>query len=496
MHSGPEWATVRRNPPVTTQGRMSRYRTTPDASSSLPKGIKYIIGNEGAERFSFYGMKTILVVFMTQYLVNETGALDVMSEEEAKGWYHLWSAAVYFTPLAGAILSDWLLGKFWTIMSLSVVYCFGHLALALDETRFGLAVGLTLIAIGAGGIKPCVSAHVGDQFGHRNAHMLPRVFGWFYIAINVGSFVSTLLTPVLLDKVGPWLAFGIPGVLMALATLMFWMGRHVFVHIPPGGLGFLKETFSGVGGATVAQLTVLYLFVAVFWSLFDQTGSAWVLQARYLDLDVMGVRVLPSQLQAINPFLIILFVPLFATVIYPAIDRIFPLSPLRKIAIGFFVAVPSFLIPAWVENQIPQELLIFGRLGIPFLDAPLHAFALPSIGWHVLAYVFITAAEVFISITCLEFSYTQAPKKMKSFIMGLYFAGSVAIGNLFTSGVNFWMESTGSASLEGAAYYMFFARLMLATAVVFVVVSPLYRGRTYIQGDDSDHLGPHDEPAA
>lgn len=473
---------------------MADYRTQPDDSALLPKGIKYIIGNEAAERFSFYGMKTILVIFMTQHLVDRSGALAVMSEEEAKGWYHLWSAAVYFTPLAGAILSDWVLGKFRTIMILSLVYCGGHLALALDETRLGLGIGLTLIAIGAGGIKPCVSAHVGDQFGHRNAHLLERVFGWFYIAINLGSFVSTLLTPVLLAEFGPSVAFGIPGILMALATVLFWMGRHVFVHIPPGGLGFLQETFSGRGGAVIGQLTILYLFVAVFWSLFDQTGSAWVLQARYMDLEVAGVTLLPSQIQALNPLMILLFVPFFGVVGYPAINRVFTLTPLRKIAIGFFVAVPSFLIPAWVETRIPAEFGVFASLGIPLLNPPLGAFELPSIGWHVLAYAFITVAEVLISITCLEFSYTQAPKKMKSLIMGLYFAGSVALGNLLTSGVNFWIESSGSLNLDGPAYYMFFARLMLGTAVVFVVVSPFYRGRTYIQGTES--VGPGDVPDA
>jgi POT family proton-dependent oligopeptide transporter len=458
----------------------------------MPTGIPFIIGNELAERFSFYGMKAILVVFMTTYLVDSNGSLDVMGEDEAKAWYHTFTSAVYFTPLLGAIVSDWFLGKYRTILLLSLVYCAGHFTLAVDETRFGLSIGLGLIAIGAGGIKPCVSAHVGDQFGAKNSALIEKVFGWFYISINLGSAISTLLTPILLITHGPAVAFGIPGVLMLVATLVFWMGRNHFTHIPPGGLGFLREAFSGKGLAVIGQLTVLYLFVAVFWSLFDQTGSAWVLQARYMNLDIAGMTLLPSQVQAVNPILILILVPTFSLLVYPVINKFFKLTPLRKIGIGLFVAVPSFLIPAYVESQIPPELLLFDTFGIPIMNAPMGAFELPSVGWHLLAYVFITAAEVFISITCLEFSYTQAPKKMKSLMMGCYFALSVALGNAFTAGLNFWLDASGSASLSGPKYYLFFSGLMFATALLFVVVSPFYRGQTYIQGKDSAHAGPGD----
>ena len=144
---------------------MSNYLHAPLASTRLPRGIPYIIGNEAAERFSFYGMRAILVVFMTQYLMGTGGHVDLMTDDEAKGWYHLFVSAVYLTPLLGALLSDGLLGKYRTIILLSIVYTLGHFALALDDTRLGLAIGLGLIAIGAGGIKPCVSANVGDQFG-------------------------------------------------------------------------------------------------------------------------------------------------------------------------------------------------------------------------------------------------------------------------------------------------------------------------------------------
>jgi POT family proton-dependent oligopeptide transporter len=386
----------------------------------MPSGIPYIIGNEAAERYSFYGMKAILVVFMTKYLM-DGGDLSPMREDDATKWFHLFNSAVYFTPLLGAIVADAFLGKYKTIVGLSIVYCLGHLALALDESRVGLTIGLTLIAIGAGGIKPCVSAHVGDQFGKSNGHMLTKVFGWFYFSINLGAFASQIFTPLLLEWYGPQVAFGVPGGLMLLATVVFWMGRREFVHIPAGGSGFLRDTFSREGFKIIGRLCVIYLFVAVFWALFDQSGSKWVLQADRMDRNWLGVEWLPSQINAINPVMIMVFIPIFTWLVYPTINKFFPLTPLRKIGIGFFVAVPSFLIPAWIETQINDG-------------------ELPNIIWQLLAYVFLTAAEVFISITALEFSYTQAPRKMKSLVLG-FFLMSVSLGNLFTAGVNHFIRN-------------------------------------------------------
>ncbi|MDB5337656.1 MAG: TGF-beta receptor type extracellular region, partial [Planctomycetaceae bacterium] len=170
------------------------FQTAPVPSTKMPPGIPFIVGNEAAERFSYYGMKAILVVYMTGYLQNSAGQPAPMKDEEANVYYHMFTAANYAFPLFGALLADLWWGKYRTIMWLSLLYCFGHFALAIDETRVGLFVGLALIAMGSGGIKPCVSAHVGDQFSETNKHLLERVYGWFYFSINFGSTFSTLLT--------------------------------------------------------------------------------------------------------------------------------------------------------------------------------------------------------------------------------------------------------------------------------------------------------------
>ncbi|MCB9558740.1 MAG: hypothetical protein H6707_21665 [Deltaproteobacteria bacterium] len=247
-----------------------------------PAGIPFIVGNEGAERFSFYGMKTILKVYLTALFLAQLMPAD-KAAEVGKGYatatqaiakydregklgelgigkeqygevvskttevYHLFVAGVYFFPLLGAVLADRLWGKYKVIFWVSLIYCLGHGVLAVagrfdaagkfDTASLGMMLGLGLIALGSGGIKPCVSANVGDQFTQENGHLVTRVFQIFYFIINFGSFFSTLLTPLLFAFVGPEVAFGVPGVLMAIATLFFWMGRRKFIHksAEPGG---------------------------------------------------------------------------------------------------------------------------------------------------------------------------------------------------------------------------------------------------------------------
>ncbi|MDB4761297.1 POT family MFS transporter [Akkermansiaceae bacterium] len=415
----------------------SEYRSTPTETTGMPGGIPFIISNEAAERFSFYGMRTILVIFMTQYLWLMDGlGGEQMSKTQATAYYHDFVAWVYFTPLLGALLADVFLGKYRTIIALSLVYCAGHACLAFmgftGVSGWWLFAGLLLITIGSGGIKPCVSAHVGDQFGKGNSHLLTKIYNWFYFSINLGSVISTLMTPWLLKWYGPHWAFGIPGVLMAIATFLFWKGRHKFIHVPPGGKKFFNEIFSKEGLAAIGKLIPLYLFIAMFWALFDQTGSSWVFQAQDMDRNFMGITWLESQIQAINPLLILTFIPLFTMVVYPSIDKVFKLTPLRKIGIGLFLAAASFALVTLVQGWID-------------------AGERPSVAWQLTAFALLTAAEVMVSIVALEFSYTQAPRNMKSMIMAIFLL-SVWAGNFLTSGINkaaFIPEATSEELASG-----------------------------------------------
>jgi POT family proton-dependent oligopeptide transporter len=397
------------------------YRTSPADLEGMPPGVPHIIGNEAAERFSFYGMKAVLAVFMVQYLhlMDGRGA-GGMNEAEATANVHLFNGAVYLTPLLGALLADIFIGKYRTIIALSLVYCAGHAALAamgvFGNSPWWLMAGLGLIALGSGGIKPCVSAHVGDQFGTRNAHLLSRIFNWFYFSINIGAFVSMLLTPWLLEWHGPHWAFGVPGVLMAIATLVFWLGRKRFIHVPAGGMGFVRELFKGGGLVVMLKLLPLYLFVAMFWALFDQTGSTWIFQSQDMDRRFLGFEWLPSQIQSLNSVFVLTFIPLFSYFIYPLIGRVWKLTPLRKIGLGLFIMAGSFALVALIQEWIDGG-------------------ARPNISWQILAFALLTIAEVMVSIVALEYAYTQAPRTMKSLIMCFYL-GAVAIGNFLVAGVN------------------------------------------------------------
>jgi POT family proton-dependent oligopeptide transporter len=324
---------------------------------------------------------------------------------------------------------------------------------------------LGLIALGAGGIKPCVSAIVGDQFGPSNQHLLPRAFSWFYFSINAGSAISTLLIPELLERYGPRVAFGTPGIFMVIATVIFWFGRKRFVRIPPIGLrNYVNEIIQRENLKAIGNLLIIVPFIAMFWALWEQNFSSWVIQADKMDRRLFGHEWLPSQIQTVNPIFILVLLPLFSYWIYPAIDRVFRLTPLRKIGMGLLTASVAFLIVALVQVRID-------------------AGARPNIIWQILAFLVLTASEVMVSVTHLEFSYTQAPKKMKSLVMCTYL-GAVSLGNLFTAGVNFFIQNPdGTVKLAGATYFYFFTAAMLGTALLFMVAARFYRGKTYVQDE-------------
>lgn len=446
---------------------------------SFPKQIKYIVGNEACERFSFYGMRSILVIYMVSQLA--------ILEPEAKATYHLFVSAAYFFPLLGGYLSDRYLGKYRTIITLSIVYCLGHAVLAFWEgSRTGLYWGLGLIALGSGGIKACVSAHVGDQFTEKNKHLVGKIFDVFYFAINFGSFFSTLLIPWVLPRYGAGWAFGIPGVLMAVATWVFWLGRKQYVHVPPtrktGAVGFMPvflQALSKFGrrkpgtgffdaargkfkpadveaAQAAANVFKVFATVSIFWALFDQHGSSWVLQAKQMDLNVMGVKFEASQIAALNPIMVMGLIPLFGYWIYPSIERLgFKMTPLRRMSAGMVIAALSFV-------------------AVGLMQVPLDNGRVVSVAWQFIPYLLITMAEVMVSITGLEFAYTQAPRAMKSTIMSFWLL-TVFAGNLITAYVS------EINVFKGAAFFFFFAGLMAAVSGIFIWMAARYKVRDYFE---------------
>lgn len=458
--------------------------TKAKSEEKFPSQIKYIVWNEACERYSYYGMRSILVIFLTQYLL--------IDKAQAVSDYHIFAGLCYLFPVAGAYLSDRFLGKYKTILWLSIVYCIGHLFLAIFEHSVtGFYMGLGLIAVGSGGIKPCVSAHVGDQFKPSQKDALKKVFDLFYWMINFGSFFSTMITPWTLKAYGPGVAFGVPGILMLMATFIFWLGRNEFVHVPPTGKnpdGAGKVLFSAVknfskrgdkgllGGAYTTHsdkavedvkaalaVTKIFAAIAVFWALFDQHGSSWVLQAKEMNLDVniLGWEgtLLPSQIPGLNPIMVMGLIPIFTFGIYPMIEKVFKyeMTPLRKMGWGMFVAAVSFVFVGVFQYALDGGNQI-------------------SVLWQVIPFLVITMAEVMISITGLEFAYTQAPRSMKSTIMSMWLL-TVFFGNMITAYI------AKINVFSGGNFFMFFAGLMLVFAVIFALIAKNYQVKEYMEGE-------------
>ena len=378
----------------------------------MPEGIKYIVVSEFAERFCFYGINAVLTVFLTKKLG--------MGQADATTWHSLFKTAAYFFPLVGAIVSDVFWGKFKTIISFSLIYASGCAVISLFPDQTGLLIGLTMVAFGTGGIKPCVSTNVGDQFTGKNQHLIERAFSYFYLAINAGSSISIYFCPVLLEHDMRRLTFGLPASMMFVATLVFWLGRKRFAVVPPAGKAWAREVFSKSGIRLILSLSVLYLFVACFWALWDQSnGQTWTLQAESSLMDKTifpGFKILPAQIQVVNGLFILALTPVFSFVIYPVLGKFFKMTPLRRIGLGLFTIALSFVLVGRIEARIQAGETV-------------------SVWWQILAYVILTTSEVLVSITTLEFSYKQAPLKIKSFIMALFLL-STSVGNLMTAGVN------------------------------------------------------------
>jgi POT family proton-dependent oligopeptide transporter len=251
---------------------------------------------------------------------------------------------------------------------------------------------------------------------------------------------------------------------MAIATVIFWRGRKKFVHIPPAGLrNYARALFNRETGKILLNILIPVPFVAIFWALWQQNFSSWIVQAESMDRRLFGIEWLSSQIQTVNPIFILIMLPLFSYWLYPFVEKLgLKLTPLRKIGAGLFVTAASFFIVAMIQTRID-------------------AGARPAIIWQIWAFVVLTAGETLVSPTHLEFSYTQGPVKLKSLCMCTYLL-AVSLGNQFTAAVDFFIQNPdGTVKLHGASYFMFFVWVLLGTGVLFVIVTPFYKGRTYLQ---------------
>jgi POT family proton-dependent oligopeptide transporter len=461
--------------------------TTPATSNRFPPQIPFIIGQEICERFSFYGMRNILMVFLMDYLLRNVNPDPAVREATSKAHFHLFMSGVYFFPLFGGYLADRFLGKYRVIFWLSLLYCVGQFCLALFvDNVYGFYTGLFLISLGSGGIKPCVSAMVGDQFTAEQKHLVKKVFAIFYWSINLGSFFASLFIPLALKKFGPAVAFGIPGVLMLVATVIYWAGRNHYVMIPPTGQNphsFLRVVFSALrnqkertpgqgwlsaarkehpeeaidGVRAVFRINLLLMpTIPFFWMLFDQKASTWVVQAKSMDPQVGEFTFQASQMQFINPALVMILIPVLAAVVYPAFQRMgWELTPLRRMPLGLIIGALSYVVAGY------YQVVIEGGTKL-------------NIAWQILPYIVLTVAEILVSTTGLEFAYTQAPREMKSVVQSLWLLNSTL--------ANVAVAIAASLNIfTGSAQFFFYAGLAALAGVGMALMARGYQVRDYYQ---------------
>lgn len=421
-----------------------------------PRSVAFIIGTEFCERFSYYGMKAIL----TLYLHNELR----YSEDDSTVIYHVWSMLCYFTPILGAIIADTFLGRFRTIFYISIVYVLGNAVLSVSavppvfpelSTKIGISLtGLFLIALGTGGIKPCVSAFGGDQFVlPQQERQLTQFFSIFYFSINAGSLISTYVTPILRDNIHCFgndcysLAFGIPAILMLIALIMFLAGHSLYTLKPPEGnilirvgscimhaLGrkikskeskehwldhaedkYDKDLISDV--KILVKILLLYIPLPFFWALFDQQGSRWTFQATRMDGQIGSWTLKPDQMQVVNPLFILLFIPVFDTFVYPLLARCNLLKrQLPRMFTGGILAGVAFLVSGCLELKLETTYSVAlqsGETRVTFInglpcDIALNVtgqdpeIKIPQLQEHIIKSIMINEANTTFNVT-LEF---------------------------------------------------------------------------------------------
>lgn len=314
------------------------------------------------------------------------------SDNVSTVFFNGFTVICYLTPLLGSIIADGYIGKFKTIFSVSIIYAAGQIVLAFSSIKNSEApihpyldlAGLVIIAFGTGGIKPCVASFGGDQFEKGQERMLSLFFSVFYFSINAGSMISTFISPLMRsksclgqDSCYP-MAFGIPAILMIVATVIFMLGSFSYKKPPPKENVFaevfyvMKKAISNKGKGqkrdnwlqyylnthtcesdpkclelrrekrnnTLCQkaqfvddirqllkVVIMFLPVPVFWSLYDQQGSVWLIQAIQMDCHLWGsTLLLPDQMQTLNAVLILVFIPIFQVIVYPITAKFIKLT--------------------------------------------------------------------------------------------------------------------------------------------------------------------------
>ena len=429
-----------------------------------PRGLTTLFFTELWERFSYYGMRALLILFMTAPVAGGGLGFDV---RRAAAIYGLYTFGVYFMAIPGGIAADLLLGARRAVLWGGILIALGHFSLALDLLPFFYA-GLVLIVTGTGLLKPNISVMVGQLYAPGD-NRRDAGFSLFYMGINIGGLASPIVCGFLGQQVAWRFGFGAAGIGMTLGLVQYVLGRGRLraagtrapraTAVPAGRPGPLdggrpaappppaRRWFTAEEWKRIAAIAVLFAFSAVFWAAFEQAGSSFNLFADRRTRDSILGRAFPSSwFQSVGPLWVIVLAPAFAW-LWVRLGRREPSSP-AKFSYGlFFVGVGPLLLAA-----------------ASFLSRGAAARVSPS--WLILVYLAQTIGELCLSPVGLSTVTKLAPPSIVGLMMGVWFL-SLALGNYMGGWVAGYFEILPLTALYGA--------LFLATALSALLLALLAR---------------------
>ena len=414
---------------MTVEARAADGTPSPGEFLGHPKGLAFLFATEMWERFSYYGMRALLVLYMVKYLLPQPehaenvfglaaltrtlealfGPLDV--QPLASQIYGLYTGLVYLTPILGGLLADRVLGQRRTVIIGAVLMAIGHFMMAF-EPLFLLA--LTALILGNGAFKPNISTQVGGLYAPGDRRR-DRAFSIFYVGINLGAFLAPLVCGTLGERLGWHYGFAAAGVGMTLGLAIY---LYAWPTLPPDDLarraaGGEKRHFGRDEWRAIWALLVLSLPVTLFWGTYEQMGNTIALWAdqhtdRAIDLLVWRGEIPTTWFQAFNPFMIFAFTP-FIVALWRRQGRREP-TTVTKMAIGCFFNALSYLVLVVAAVQAAD-----GKA---------------SWLWLLAYFVVITVGELYLSPTALALVSKVAPAGFLSMMMGVWLATSFVGGFL------------------------------------------------------------------
>jgi POT family proton-dependent oligopeptide transporter len=408
-----------------------------------PPGLYVLFFTEMWERFSYYGMRSLLVYYMIKHLQ--------FTQERSSQIYGLYTGFVYFTPLFGGMLADRLLGQRRTVILGGVLMAIGHFLMAF-ESLFLLA--LMFLIMGNGAFKPNISTQVGALYPAGD-HRRDRAFSIFYMGINLGAFFSPLVCGTLGEKVGyPW-GFGAAGVGMIIGLLVYlWGQKHLAPDLIMQKKGSIElrssEPMTREDWLKIGAIFVLMALSIIFWSVYEQQGNTMALWAdANTDRMILGWEMPASWFQSFNPLMIFILVPLLNMFWGWQDRRGKEPSSVAKMGMGCILLAMAFLV------LIPpaRELTVSPKASL----------------WWLTACAFVlTIGEVYLSPIGLSLVTKIAPARIVSMMMGVWFLSSF-FGNYLSGYLGSYWEKIPKENF----FLLMFALSFATSLAFFALLKPL-----------------------